>query len=65
MNAGDPHERRTVLLHPDDQPAPIATAAEADALVAHFIEVMDRLVGIVQQETELVRAGRLAQAGEC
>ena len=48
---------------PMTQPAPIATAAEADALVAHFTEVMDRLVGIVQQETELVRAGRLTKAG--
>jgi hypothetical protein len=50
---------------PMTQPAPIATVAEADALVAHFIEVMDRLVAVVQQETELVRAGRLTQAGEC
>jgi hypothetical protein len=43
-------------------PAPITTAAEAEALTAHFVEVMDALVGVVQQETEQVRAGRLAQA---
>jgi hypothetical protein len=43
-------------------PAPITTAAEADQVTAHFIAVMDALVDIVQQETELVRAGRLAQA---
>jgi flagellar biosynthesis/type III secretory pathway chaperone len=45
-------------------PAPVATAAEAEALIAHFTGVMEALVGVVQQETELVRAGRLAQAGE-
>jgi hypothetical protein len=43
-------------------PAPITTAAEAEALTAHLVGVMDALVDIVQQETELVRAGRLAQA---
>ena len=43
-------------------PAPIATAAEAEKLIAHFLEVMDKLVGVVRQETDLVRAGRLAQA---
>jgi hypothetical protein len=50
---------------PMTQPAPVATAAEADKLLAHFGEVMDALVAVVQQETELVRAGRLAQASEC
>ena len=43
-------------------PAPIATAAEAEKLIMQFVEVMDALVGVVQQETELVRGGRLAQA---
>src|SRR5262249_15765522 len=43
-------------------PAPVTTAAEAEALTAHFVEVMDALVGLVQQETELVRAGRVGQA---
>jgi hypothetical protein len=43
-------------------PAPVATAAEAEKLSAHLVQVMDALVDIVQQETELVRAGRLAQA---
>jgi hypothetical protein len=47
---------------PMTSPAPVTTAAEADALTAHFIEVMDALVGVVQQETELVRAGHLARA---
>jgi len=47
---------------PISSPVPITTAAEAETLTAHYIEVMDKLVGVVQQETELVRAGRLAQA---
>ena len=45
-------------------PAPIATAAEAEQLIVHFFEVMDSLLRVVQQETELVRAGRLAQASQ-
>jgi hypothetical protein len=47
---------------PITSPAPIATAAEAEKLVAHFLEVMDSLVGVLRQETDLVRGGRLAQA---
>ena len=38
-------------------PAPIATAAEAEKLIAHFLEVMDKLVGVLRQETDLVRGG--------
>jgi hypothetical protein len=44
--------------------APVANAVEAEALLAHFIDIMDRLVGVVEEETELVRAGRLAAAAE-
>jgi hypothetical protein len=47
---------------PTTAPAPVITAAEADTLAAHSIEVMQALVELVQQETELVRAGRLAAA---
>src|ERR1041385_7307403 len=43
-------------------PAPVKSAAEAEELVAHFMDVMDELIGVVQQETELVRAGRLGPA---
>jgi flagellar biosynthesis/type III secretory pathway chaperone len=42
--------------------APITTVAEADELIRHMVEAMNALVDIVQQETEHVRAGRLAQA---
>ena len=45
-------------------PAPVKSAVEADALVRHFTDVMDNLIGILQQETELVRAGRLGAAAK-
>ena len=47
---------------PITSPAPIATAAEAEKLIAHFLEVMDKLVDVLRQETDLVR-GRLAAGG--
>jgi hypothetical protein len=50
---------------PMTSPAPVAGTAEAEGLVAHFLDVMDRLVAILQKETDLVRAGRLGQASEC
>jgi hypothetical protein len=43
-------------------PAPVTTTADANDLAAHYIEVMDALIDVVQRETELVRAGHLAQA---
>jgi hypothetical protein len=42
--------------------SPIATADEAERLVAHFIGVMDNLVSVVEQETDMVRAGFLSAA---
>lgn len=39
---------------------PIASPAEAHELIAHFSEVMDTLLGFVEEETRLVRAGKLA-----
>src|SRR5438046_8675664 len=47
---------------PLSSPTSVTSAADAERLAAHFIEVMDMLVAVVQQETELVRAGRLAAA---
>lgn len=52
----------TATVDAADAPAPIATAAEAEGLAAHFTEVMEALLDIVQRETDLVRAGRLGQA---
>jgi hypothetical protein len=50
------------LSQPLPQPAPIASADEAEQVAGHFVGVMEALVGIVQQETELVRAGRMSAA---
>lgn len=38
---------------------PIGSPDEALAVVAHLGEIMDALLKVVEQETELVRAGRL------
>jgi hypothetical protein len=43
-------------------PAPVKTAAEADALISQVMGVMAELADVVQQETELVRAGRVSAA---
>jgi hypothetical protein len=45
-------------------PAPVSSAAEAEKLTAHVIEVMDSLINVLQQETDLVRAGRLSRAAD-
>jgi len=43
-------------------PQPIETAAEAENLVRHLLAAMDALVATVEQETTLVRAGKLREA---
>jgi hypothetical protein len=43
-------------------PQPIQTAAEAENLVRHLLAAMDALVATVEQETTLVRAGKLKEA---
>ncbi len=43
-------------------PAPVTTTVEANKLATHYIEVMDALVDVIEQETALVRAGRLSDA---
>jgi hypothetical protein len=52
------------LERPPIAPGAITNAAEAAALAAHFAEVMDALVEVVEEETQLVRAGRGRQATE-
>lgn len=49
---------------PMSSPPPVATAAEAEQLASHFLDVMDKLADVVRQETELVRLGKLAQAAQ-
>jgi len=50
---------------PAAAPAParaISTPAEARKLAESLMEVMDALLGIIERETELVRAGKLREA---
>ncbi len=53
--------------HPQRQPAPIqipmaSTPAEARKLAENMMEVMSALLGLVERETELVRAGKIREA---
>jgi hypothetical protein len=53
-----PHPQRP----PAPQPAPTAsTSAEARKLAENLMEVMSALLGIIERETELVRAGKLRE----
>jgi hypothetical protein len=42
---------------------PIETHGEAQAVITHLADVMDALVAMVEDETQMVRAGRLRDAG--
>ena len=43
---------------------PVASAAEGEALIKHLLEVMEALLGAVEEETALIRAGKLAEAAK-
>jgi hypothetical protein len=40
---------------------PVGDAAEAQALIGHLSDVMDALLGVVEEETKLVRLGKLTE----
>jgi len=42
----------------------IASKAEIVSLIAHLSGVMDQLLAIIEQETQLVRAGKLSEAAQ-
>jgi hypothetical protein len=53
--------------HPQRPPAPapvpiVATPAEARKLAVNTMEIMSALLGVIERETELVRAGKLREA---
>ena len=53
--------------HPQRQSAPAqvpvaSTAAEARKLAENLMDVMSALLGVIERETELVRAGKLREA---
>jgi len=45
-------------------PHRIETAADGERLIRHLADVLEALLGIVEEETELVRAGRIGQAAK-
>lgn len=47
---------------PDASSRPVGTSADAQELIKHFSEVTDALLGLIDVETKLVRAGRLREA---
>jgi hypothetical protein len=51
--------------HPPSQPAPApvtSTPGEARKLAENLMEVMSALLGVIERETELVRAGKIREA---
>src|SRR5450631_3210240 len=56
-----------IKQHPQRQPAPApvptaSTPAEARKLAENLMDVMSALLGVIERETELVRAGMLREA---
>ena len=47
---------------PRETPAPILAAGDARKLAENLMDVMSALLGIIERETELVRAGKVAAA---
>ncbi|HEY6255576.1 MAG TPA: hypothetical protein VIY51_07245 [Xanthobacteraceae bacterium] len=47
---------------PDGQSRPIEPKADAETAIGHLAELMDGLEALVEEETALVRAGRLCEA---
>ena len=55
------------MMQPQRQPSPqpaqsVATPADARRLAAALTEIMDSLLAVIERETELVRAGKIADA---
>jgi hypothetical protein len=42
----------------------VATAAEGERLIAHVAGILEALLAVVEEETELTRQGRIAQIGD-
>ena len=48
---------------PDPGPRPVASIAEAEQLMGHLGDAIDQLAAVLEEETALVRAGRLSETG--
>jgi hypothetical protein len=55
---------RPAKTEPAAKPRAVSNTAEAELLMKHLMDVMDTLLGIVEEETELVRAGNLVGAAK-
>ncbi len=56
--------RMAAPAQPASSPRPVTSPAEARELLAHYDEVLDRLLPVIAEETALVRAGRLREAAK-
>jgi hypothetical protein len=56
------HPPRRQTPAPTQAAATAATAADARKLAENLMDVMSALLGVIERETELVRAGRLREA---
>jgi hypothetical protein len=45
-------------------PRPVHNPAEGEALIRHLLDIMEALLGTVEEETALVRAGKLTEAAK-
>jgi hypothetical protein len=55
---------RAAKTEPQPDPRAVTTIAEAELLMKHLMDVMDSLLTTIQQETELVRVGKLTEAAK-
>ena len=54
----------TVAAQAEAPARPVASAAEGELLIKHLMDVMEALLGTVEEETALVRAGKLGEAAK-
>ena len=52
----------TATAKRDEADPPVANPAEGETLIKHLLDVMEALLGTVEEETALVQAGRSGQA---
>ena len=57
-----PNQGTKQAPNPAPAPAPITSATDAERLVRHLLAAMDALIATVEQETALVRAGKVKEA---
>jgi hypothetical protein len=54
----------SAVAQPVSNIASVGSAAEGGKLIQHMLDVMDALLATVEEETQLVRNGRLAEAAK-